>query len=390
MSERASGGESLEGAGSREICLLCVTSPWDDPVIIMNVLVVPRISSSSPLSPSASPFNLVEGILDASFHRFSFFSLPQDATIIRGSVSLPKSKSIPPYRRFGQRQIGITVSENVPDSLFPFPLKAEGGEEKNAARRVSKSLASRSSFFSSRVPGKLSLSSFPSLFFSSLLETHRKLSSPPFPSRASRFIRFSSAKISILFGRGIDTFSSSSPDIPEQPAPLPYVSLSHTRETFVARERKREREENGRCLYIDRSGRIECSLEGNSRSLPQEIRGTRDLRTPLLSILSSSVSFFLLPFPSFSLSFQKFIYYNVVDASLNQAWRKTKERKGVKFDRGVLLYFWKRLFQSMNILKANKAEHGSSRNLSLSLSLSLSFSLSLSLRTKGRNARPVY
>lgn len=76
-SERASGGESLEGAGSREICLLCVTSPWDDPVIIMNVLVVPRISSSSPLSPSASPFNLVEGILDASFHRFSFFFSPR-------------------------------------------------------------------------------------------------------------------------------------------------------------------------------------------------------------------------------------------------------------------------------------------------------------------------
>lgn len=71
--ERVSGGESLEGAGSREICLLCVTSPWDDPVIIMNVLVVPRISSS-PLSPFASPhpFNLVEGILDASFHRFFF------------------------------------------------------------------------------------------------------------------------------------------------------------------------------------------------------------------------------------------------------------------------------------------------------------------------------
>lgn len=122
--------------------------------------------------------------------------------------------------------------------LISVPFKAEGG--KNAARRVSKSLASRSSFSSSCVPGKLSLSFSLSisLFFSSLLETHRKLSSPPFPSRASRFIRFSSAKISILFGRGIDTFSSSSPDIPEQPAPLPYVSLSRTRiyETTRSRE----------------------------------------------------------------------------------------------------------------------------------------------------------
>lgn len=53
--ERESGG-SLEGAGSREICLLCVTSPWDDPVIIMNVLVVPQ-TSSSPLSTSSSPLH---------------------------------------------------------------------------------------------------------------------------------------------------------------------------------------------------------------------------------------------------------------------------------------------------------------------------------------------
>lgn len=205
----------------------------------MNVLVVPRISSS-PLSPFASPhpFNLVEGILDASFHRFFF----PGATIIRGSVSLSKSKS-PPYRRFdetGKDKLELLYRGRGEKAglLISVPFKAEGG--KNAARRVSKSLASRSSFSSSCVPGKLSLSSSLSisLFFSSLLETHRKLSSPPFPSRASRFIRFSSAKISILFGRGIDTFSSSSPDIPDQPAPLPYVSLSRTRiyETTRSRE----------------------------------------------------------------------------------------------------------------------------------------------------------
>lgn len=239
--ERVSGGESLEGAGSREICLLCVTSPWDDPVIIMNVLVVPRISSS-PLSPFASPhpFNLVEGILDASFHRFFF----PGATIIRGSVSLSKFQiPVVSKRRFdetGKDKLELLYRGRGEKAglLISVPFKAEGG--KNAARRVSKSLASRSSFSSSCVPGKLSLSSSLSisLFFSSLLETHRKLSSPPFPSRASRFIRFSSAKISILFGRGIDTFSSSSPDIPDQPAPLPYVSLSRTRiyETTRSRE----------------------------------------------------------------------------------------------------------------------------------------------------------
>ena len=288
MSERASGGESLEGAGSREICLLCVTSPWDDPVIIMNVLVVPRISSSSPLSPSASPFNLVEGILDASFHRFSFFSLPQDATIIRGSVSLPKSKSIPPYRRFGQRQIGITVSENVPDSLFPFPLKAEGGGEKNAARRVSKSLGSRSSFSSSRVPGKLSLSSFPSFSHSLSFFLHSsKLTASfhlplfhlgPRDSSDSRPRRFQSClvEVSTRSHLPLPIFPSNLLPFPTFPSLTPAKRSSRERE----KERETEREENGRCLYIDRSGRIECSLEGNSRSLPQEIRGTRDPSHP--------------------------------------------------------------------------------------------------------------
>ena len=162
------------------------------------------------------------------------------------------------------------------------------------------------------------------------------------------------------------------PIFPSNLLPFPtFPSLTLAKRS--SRERERERERKMVDVYIS-IGQGESSAA--SKEIPGRFRrkfverGT--LRTPLPSILSSSVSFFLLPFPSFSLSFQKFIYYNVVDASLNQAWRKTKERKGVKFDRGVLLYFWKRLFQSMNILKANKAEHGSSRNLSLSLSLSLS------------------
>ena len=135
-----------------------------------------------------------------------------------------------------------------------------------------------------------------SLFFSSLLETHRKLSSPPFPSRASRFIRFSSAKISILFGRGIDTFSSSSPDIPEQPAPLPYVSLSHTRETFVARERERERDrERGKwSMSIYRS--VRANRVQPRRKFPVASAGNSWNEGPFAPLFHPSS---LLPFLSF-------------------------------------------------------------------------------------------
>lgn len=304
--ERVSGGESLEGAGSREICLLCVTSPWDDPVIIMNVLVVPRISSS-PLSPFASPhpFNLVEGILDASFHRFFF----PGATIIRGSVSLSKSKS-PPYRSEDSMKRAKTnwnycIGEGGrrPDSLFPFPLK-QRGEKTQPEGFPNRSLRAVPSL--PVVSLENYLCPLRSLSLSFFLHSSKLTASFHLPlfhlgprdSSDSRPRRFQSCLVEVSTRSHLPL-----PIFPSNLLPFPTfpsLALAFTKRRGRESEREREREENGRCVYIDRSGRIECSLEGNSRSLPQEIRETRDPSHPS-SILPLFFCFFL--FPSCSSSF---------------------------------------------------------------------------------------
>lgn len=99
-------------------------------------------------------------------------------------------------------------------------------------------------------------------------------------------------------------------------------------------------------------------------------RNEGPLRVPLphpFSLLLFLLSFF--PFsPSPSKNLSIIIRRGCISLTKRESvWRKTKERKGVKFDRcrGVLLYFWKRLFQSMNILKANKAERAAPLVISL-------------------------
>ena len=295
----------------------------------MNVLVVPRISSS-PLSPFASPhpFNLVEGILDASFHRFFF----PGATIIRGSVSLSKSKS-PPYRSEDSMKRAKTnwnycIGEGGrrPDSLFPFPLKQRGEKTQpegfpNRSLRAVPSLPVVSlenylcplrslslSFFlhSSKLTASFHLPLFhlgprdssdsrPRRFQSCLVEvsTRSHLPLPIFPSNLLPFPTFPSLALAFTKRRGRES----------------------------ERERERERERKMVDVYIS-IGQGESSAA--SKEIPGRFRrkfvkrGT--LRTPLPSFLSSSVSFFFPPVPlpfSLSLSFQKFVYYNVVDASLN-------------------------------------------------------------------------
>ena len=190
-----------------------------------------------------------------------------------------------------QRQIGITILEEGLDFLFPFSLEQKQEKTQPEGFFLSKSLALTFRAVLSRCPPCKSISAIFSLSLSLSLSSSLKLYPcqrafiSPFPSQTSRFIRwFSSTKISILFGRGIDTSSSSS-RYSQQPVPLSLVIFAHTlttslaapfgRETFVnPYESKRE---NGRCLYRSvRTNRVQARRKfpvtsaGNSRNSQNE------------------------------------------------------------------------------------------------------------------------
>lgn len=268
----------------------------------MNVLVVPRISSS-PLSPPPPP--LISSRVFSTRVFIAFFRRGVDQSSVadrfRFRNPYPHLYITGRFDETGKDKLELLCRGKRGEKtglLISVSFKAErqGGGKKRSPKgfqiaRFSRLCPWKTVSILSPPPCLLLLSL---CLFSSLLETHHKLSSPPFPSRDSsdsRPRRFQSCLVEV------STRSHLPLDIPEQPAPLSCsLSPSHT----AAKRLKRE-EENGRCLYIDRSGRIECRLEGNSRSLPQEIRGTRDPFAPLFPIPSLFFCFSFLFFPSLPL-----------------------------------------------------------------------------------------
>lgn len=294
----------------------------------MNVLVVPW-TSSTPLWASLFLCSLISlsGDFVARFRRIwkraNCAAIKADKSSIASaadrSESFPRSFSTlasrrkeirPPSARFETSNDRLKLPYWKRDWTPYFRFLSSKGKKKKKEKKTrslkgflypNRSL--RFPYDSSlalppRVSGKLSLPfcfflPFPSL---SLSSRHPAFISP-FPSRASRFIRFSSTKISILFGRGIDTSSSSS-RYSLQSAPLRSVSLPipvstpSGRETFAnSCECKREE----RSIYIS-SGQNESST--GSKEIPRCFRRKFAERTTLRR--------FAAPFLYFPLLFDRY------------------------------------------------------------------------------------